>query len=56
MTAEVNSTSQSADTTFKPDKGTAHVESGALVITTDNQVANGPNPDVASSHCYGCQR
>ena len=41
VTATINASSQHVDATFIPDSSTATIISGALIITTDNALANG---------------
>ncbi|WP_170123777.1 Ig-like domain-containing protein [Mangrovibacter plantisponsor] len=49
VTAAVNGSSDSADTTFKPDLGTAEILPGALVVTKDNAKANGADTNAVKA-------
>ncbi|MBJ3591163.1 inverse autotransporter beta domain-containing protein [Salmonella enterica subsp. enterica serovar Saintpaul] len=49
VTASVNGSSQSVDTTFKADPSTATILSGDLKMTVDGAMANGADPDTVQA-------
>ncbi|MGX9834552.1 Ig-like domain-containing protein [Enterobacter dykesii] len=49
VTAKVNGNSQSVDTTFVADSGTASISSGNLTVTTDNAKADGTATDAVKA-------